>query len=559
VADPAVRHPTRGIVPTSEPDSVADEIIRRHEALVSLRATWEQHWSEIARRVLPRADEFNQRRMEGDRRQEFVFDSTAPLALERFAAAMDSMNTPRTQKWHKLRASQAGLRDSMEVKRYLDAVNDLLFDARYSSRANFASQAHELYMTLGAFGTGIMLLEDDLGIGLRYKAIALAEIYIAENAAGRIDTVHRKFEYTARQAVQKFGKDNLPDEIVASLEKTPDKTFEFIHCLKPSDDLVYGRKDFRGMPFASYYVSKTGKKVVSRGGFRTMPYQVVRYVTSPRETYGRSPAMTVLPDIKMINEMAKTTLRAAHLKVSPPIMLADDGVLQPFQMRPGALNHGMLNEDGSPRAVPFNTGADLPITVELMEPVRRVINDAFLVTLFQILVEKPNMTATEAMLRAQEKGALLGPTGGRIQSEWLGPMIERELDILSAAGALPPMPDEMLEAGGDVEIEYESPLVRAMKAEEAIGILRTLESVTPMAQVDPSILDRFKLSDIPAALGDINGMPSKLILSDEEYAAVKEGKAQAAQAAQLLEAAPVAADAAKAAADVQQKTGVPLF
>lgn len=547
------------MVVTGEPDSVADEIIRRHAVLEAERANWENHWSEIARRVLPRADEFNQRRTEGDRRQEYVFDSTAPLALERFAAAMDSMNTPRTRKWHKLKPSDSRLTDSHAVKVYLEEVNDVLFYARYSARANFTSQAHELYMTLGAFGTGVMLLEDNMGHGVRYKAHALAEVYIAEDASGRVDTVHRKFEYTARQAAQKFGVDALPREMAECLEKQPDKRFEFIHCVKPSDDMVYGRRDWRGMPWASHYVSCTGRKVVSRGGFRTMPYMVVRYVTSPRETYGRSPAMTVLPDIKMINEMAKTVMRQAHLKVSPPLLLADDGVLQAFQLRPNALNYNMLNEDGSERVKALDVGGDLAIGPEIMEPVRRVINDAFLVTLFQILVDKPNMTATEAMLRAQEKGALLGPTGGRITSEWLGPMIERELDILNAAGMLPDMPDELIEADGDVQIEYDNPLTRAMKAEEGVGTLRTMESVAPMAQIDPSILDRFNLAEIPGALAEVNGMPAKLILSDEEYAALKEQKAQAAQAAQLLEAAPVAADAARAAADVQQKTGLPLF
>ena len=38
-----------------------------------------------------------------------------------------------------------------------------------------------------------------------------------------------------------------------------------------------------------------------------------------------------------------------------------------------------------------------------------VINDAFLVTLFQILTETPEMTATEVIERTREKGALLSP------------------------------------------------------------------------------------------------------------------------------------------------------
>jgi hypothetical protein len=71
---------------------------------------------------------------------------------------------------------------------------------------------------------------------------------------------------------------------------------------------------------------------------------------------------------------------------------------------------------------------------------RAIINDSFLVTLFQILIDSPQMTATEVLQRAQEKGALLSPTMGRQQSEFLGPTIERELDVLAQQGMIPPMP-----------------------------------------------------------------------------------------------------------------------
>ena len=47
-------------------------------------------------------------------------------------------------------------------------------------------------------------------------------------------------------------------------------------------------------------------------------------------------------------------------------------------------------------------GNSLPIGMEMMEQKRQIINDALWNTLFQILVQTPNMTATEAMLRAQE-------------------------------------------------------------------------------------------------------------------------------------------------------------
>jgi hypothetical protein len=537
-------------------DSRVADIIREHEQMVSDRGVWEEHWREIAERVLPRQDWFQaSNKTPGEKRTEKVFDATAGLALERFAAAMESMLTPRTMRWHKLKVRNPEISDDKSIQAYLDEVTNILFQVRYNPKANFASQVHENYMSLGAFGTGAIFIDDVVGTGIRYRSIHLSEVYFCENYAGIIDKVHRKFEMTARQAAQRWGTDRLPDKVRAALEKQPETKFEFIHCVKPNEDIMPGRKDYKGMPYVSYYISTDGKAVISEGGFQTMPYAVSRYVTAPKEIYGRSPAMTVLPEIKMINEMSKTVIRAAHKIVDPPLLLQEDGVLQAFNARPGALNFGGVNERGEQMVQPLQTGARVDIGMDMMEQRRKVINDAFLITLFQILVESPNMTATEAMLRAQEKGALLAPTMGRQQSEMLGPMIERELDILARAGVLPPMPEAMIEMGGDVEIEYVSPLNRAQRAEEGVAILRTLESVTPLAQIDPSVMMIFNPEMIARELSEINGVPAKVLRSREEIEQMKMEQAQQAEAQQLLQAAPVVANSAKALAETAAMAG----
>ena len=76
------------------------EIFRRFELLQNGRGVWESHWEEIAERVLPRSAEFTGEREQGDKRTEKLYDATAALALERFAAAVESLLTPRGAKWH---------------------------------------------------------------------------------------------------------------------------------------------------------------------------------------------------------------------------------------------------------------------------------------------------------------------------------------------------------------------------------------------------------------------------------------------------------------------------
>jgi hypothetical protein len=198
----------------------------------------------------------------------------------------------------------------------------------------------------------------------------------------------------------------------------------------------------------------------------------------------------------------------------------------------------------------LQTGARVDIGMDMMEQRRRVINDAFLITLFQILVETPSMTATEVLQRSQEKGALLAPTVGRQQSETLGPLIEREIAILARQGLLPPLPDILLEAEGEYDIEYVSPLSRAMKAEEGVGILRTLEMVQPIAAVDPGVMDNFDGDVITRLLADTNGAPTKILRSQDQIAALRDQRAQQQALQSGLAAAPQAADAALKVAQI---------
>ncbi|MDB5431096.1 MAG: phage head-tail adapter protein [Caulobacter sp.] len=130
-------------------DDRADEVLRRQSRLESERANWESHWAEAAERVLPRQRDFQgAKRAGGEKLSDKVFDSTAPLALEKFAAAMESMLTPRNERWHELTlghatGDRAGEEWPQAVKEYLYAVTSVLFRLRYAPSANFASQAQE--------------------------------------------------------------------------------------------------------------------------------------------------------------------------------------------------------------------------------------------------------------------------------------------------------------------------------------------------------------------------------------------------------------------------------
>jgi hypothetical protein len=183
-----------------------------------------------------------------------------------------------------------------------------------------------------------------------------------------------------------------------------------------------------------------------------------------------------------------------------------------------------------------------------------IIKDAFLVLLFQIMTETPQMTATEVIERTNEKGILLAPTIGRQQSEYLGPLIERELDLMMQLGLLPPVPQELIDAKAEYEVEYTSPISRAMKAQEASGFIRTVESVKELVNItgDPSLLDTFNFDKAIPAIAEIQAVPESWMATAQEIMAKRQNRAKAQQTQQQIQALPAQAAMIKAQAVVRK-------
>ena len=542
-------------------DERARQLVRMAGSLKTERSTFETHWQDIADVMRPQAYPFTadggQSVQPGTKRTNKMFDSVPPLALEKHAAVLEALLSPRNQVWSKLAVSDESMQEDIEVQRYLDAVNKLLFRVRYRPASNLASQLAESYLNLGAFGTQALYISDDMGRGISYKSCGLHNLLIAEDHQGRVDRVFRFYEFTADQAAEAFGLDKLSPQIRAAYESKSTKKHKFMQAVVPRAFVEDIRRDYLGMPYASLDIDMADNSVISEAGYRVMPYCVSRYTKSTEEVYGRSPAMLVLADVNMLNRMNKATVRGAEKAVDPPLLTMDDS-LAPFNLTPGAMNYGTLDSQGNPTVQAFQNQSRVDIGLEMMDQKRALVREAFLLDVFQILKESPVMTATQVLEMAKEKAALLSPIMGRQQSELFGPMTARELDILSAAGMLPPMPHALIEAGGEVVLEYQSPLALAQRSETGASILRTWEAVAPLAQTPEGqeAMRVFNIAESMLELARINGYPAKALRSKEEIAALDEQAQNAAQTQQLLEAAPVVTQSLESLAKAQALGGL---
>jgi hypothetical protein len=491
----------------------ASKLVKRFSALQSQRSTWEQHWQELGDYVAPRKSDIVNTRSPGEKRTVNLFDATAVHAAELLSASLHGMLTNASTPWFSLRFTNAELEGSDEAKTWLDSATKQMYNTFH--RSNFQEQIHELYHDLIVFGTGVMLVEMDDEFDVRFSTRHISECYLSEDANGRVDSVFRKFKISTRAAVDKFGN---TASLTKAFKNDPTDEIELLHVVTSRTDRDITKPTSDNKPFASIYINPETVEIIAESGFDEFPYMCPRYLKASNEQgYGRSPAMTALPDIKMLNKMSEVTIRSAQKQVDPPLMIPDDGFVLPIRTVPGGLN--FFRSGTRDRLEPLNIGANNPLGLQMEEQRRQAIRAAFYVDQLQLGVGGPQMTATEVQARSNEKMQLLGPVLGRLQAELLQPLISRVFMILLRTQKLAP-PPAMLQ-GSDVDIEYVSPLAKAQRQGDMQSTMQLFELMQPLAQVDPKIIDFLDIDGIAKHLIRVLGIPAEVTKGEEEIAGIR--------------------------------------
>ena len=547
-----------------------EDLLQRLTALESGRGTYNAHCQDLAEIMLPRRADFTTEQVEGAKRTEKQFDGTPMQAARALAASIDGLLKPKTQPWFKIKTDDDALNELDIVKEWLEFAETRVRNAIYSPRARFLQRSAECDLDLVVFGTGVLYVGDDPAQSrLLFRCYHLREIYLCENEKGDIDTVFRKFKLTARQAVQKFGKDKAGKKASDALQANkPDEKIEYVHIVMPRDDPGYGYLDNRPpkmqMPWASLWIERAEKRVIGEGGFLELPYVIPRWDTAADEVYGRSPGMIALPDAASLQQIGKTLLKAGQKAVDPPLFVPSEGMKSPRRTRPGGQTYYdvslMQRTGGRPPVFPMETGANIPLGREMQNDIRIQVQRAFFNDLMRLPVDGPQMTATEILERKEEYVRVLGPVFGRLEADYTGATIDRVWAILARAGvfgAPETIPEEL--QGRNVRFEFTSPIARAVRKIEAAAVSKSFQEVLPMAELKPDVMDNFDEDAIARGVADANGVPQKWMRPVREVMAIRDerakAQAQAQMAASLMEmgtaAVPIAT--AKIQADATKK------
>lgn len=529
-------------------DKLAEGLVDRDGVLRGDRANWDGMWQDIARYVLPREATFTEEVSPGVERQRNVLDSTAPRSLELFASFIHTLMNNPASVWFRPRIAEVRdeLNKQVSMQQWRDDVRRRQLQSM--TRAKVYSALHQAELNQGAFGTSVVLSEMVNG-NYQIRSYHLADCTIDEDESGEVDTVHRWARYTKRQAEMRFP--DRAEDLGPSVEKVGDKEacrrkFIFQHSVFPTTDtelmdLMTGRDRRRveGSPFASVWINHEDRVTIAVSAYQEFPYAVPRWYKVRGERWGRSPAMTVLGDIRMANRMKDTILRGAEKLVDPPLLLPDGGLVSPIRLHAGGLSF----TEGTVKVEPLiPPGASrIEFGDALLKQTQEAIRDGFFVPLF-ITPESPVKTATQVLQEVNERNRAVSPMLVRQQEELHEPLLMRNYNLLSRAGALPPPPEDV--GNRPIEVEFISPLSGSQREQEALSILRLFEQIAPWGQIDDGVFDTFHTDRVAEFVSEATGVPAEVKRTATELRTFRAQRAQAEQAAQVAETGPPTAAAA---------------
>ena len=521
-------------------------VLSRFDMLRSMRSNYEPVWDEITDFVLPSRGTYSSLRSntKAERRDRKLLDITGVVACRALASRVVTDMTGAGERWFDFRIKNPEVDRSENVRRFLYEVSDKAYAVLQESWRLAHIEATTDWI---AYGTACIYAqrveEENEAPEMVFKAIPVAELFIAENFKGVPDTVYRYFKMPIRQIAQEFGTDAFDADLLVQLENNPDEELELIHAVYPNNMYLDDAKMKSRMKFKSCYVLKESKILLKEGGFKDMPFIVFRFWKRTGEPYGGSPAWDALSDIRMINTMSETALRSFQLEAFPPLLAASDGVIMPLKTMPNGVNIGGMSPEGKRLIEPLVTSSKTSMAFEVLEQRRQAIRHAFFV---DPLINRENSirTAAEVQKRAAEELSGISPFINRFEQEYLEPLLDRVLMfVLDTMYHPDDIPDEI--KGQTTEIEYTAPLARTQRAKQLDSTVTFLQLLQTIAQADPSILGVLKKENLVAMMTDLLGVPYWVLKTQDELMQEQQQAQQQQMMEQLMQAAPAMGSAVK--------------
>lgn len=542
-------------------------LLARRSSIQITKGLWNMHFEDLARLMLPRRLGFVTQTSEGERRTEEIYDATSMQAARGLANAVGQLSRPEGEKLFFIRPEDDRLASSYEIQEWLKYCEDRQLKAMYNPKARFRQALGEADIDLVVFGTAVVFAgQSRKSRRLRYNTIDLKSIEISIDEENQPDTVFQSRKFTLRQAEMRFGKENLSEALNRKLNSKDDKNTEekteFLRVIMPrpngKSDSIYSKN----WPYTDIWIEVEAEEAVEVGGFREFPFAIPRWDTTSGEVYGRSPGMIALPDAETLNAMSETILVAGQKAADPPVFAPNDSSFDAINSFSGGITYYDVDTAVQLRGNPFFTierGFNLPITRDMQSDTRAQVEAAFFKNIFNLPVKGPEMTATEVLIRKEEFIREMGPVFGRLESDYIAPIVERTFSILLRDGYFDPIPDAI--KGKNIRFEYNSPINKVREQAQVAASRLWLQQLSELNAVKPEafVMDRVDADVLAMFSARALDLPQGAVAGDDK---VKETRATREKQNQdmmernkVTQEAQIAASAGGAFKDVVQTLG----
>ncbi len=540
------------------PEILREKLERRQAGLGAARRPFEPAAREVSRFTSTRTSRFM--RSFGQNNQTFadsvsnnrLYNPAAVVAFRTLKNGMASGMSSPSQPWFVLAAADADLKDVQSVKVWLDDAKSIVQQLMASTTLYTSMQTG--YDEIGRYGTEAGYIAPHWQYGAATGAFTFGEYWLGQDDAGRVDTLSRDSTMTVANLFDKFDESKISQ--AAKRLKTQgrlDALVPVMQMVEPNRERSYGKIDRTNMPWRSVYWEPGQDKVkdvLAFEGFTEKPFWGARWDVSSGETYGLGPGYDALPSARKI-QLGEVRLQGAIDYTVKPPLVAEPGMRNTLaNIIPGGITYSAAQDMANAIRPVWQID---PRSIELIggdnDRTERWIQEASYAELFMAItnmrgIQPRNME--EIAKRNEEKLSQLGPVVDRVQVEKLSVIVMAFFKIALNANLLPPVPEEL--NGRAVNIEFVSILAFAMKMLGLGTMERFFGFVGNIAAIHPEILDKVDFDQAVDEYAERSGVPSRVVVSDDDVSAVRQARAQQQQqerAAAMMPAVQQGADAAR--------------
>ena len=530
--------------------SLSEHILGKRFALLSL-------WQEIADHFYPERANFTQERQLGTEFAEHLMTSL-PVTIRRdLGNSFTSMLRPKDKDWFEIRVVDED-RETPDVKRWLEFAAGRMKRDMYARTSQFVRATKEGDHDFASFGQCVISVKFNLRLNsLVYQCWHLKDVAWMENDEGRIDTVVRAWNPTAKNLLDMFGERGLHSKVVKKAKSGSAKMYETVKCrhmVLPSE-LFNGK--YRN-PFVSVYLDLENMHIIEEVGINQNEYVIPRWQTVSGSQYAHSPAtICALPDARLIQAMTLVLLEAGEKSTNPPLIATEEMIRSGIQTFAGGVTWVDAEYDEKMGEVLRPISQDyrgMPMGMEMHDRVAAQLMDALYINKIGMPRLEKEATAFEISQLVQDYIRQAMPLFEPMEQDYNGQICEASFNLEFSHGKFGPMdevPKQILQ-GEDFEFRFQSPLHDNVERIKSNRFMEVKELLASAIEMDPTA--RFHV-DIHQAFRDAvkgSGAPATwLVDEDKANEAIQGAQEQeqadvmAARMAQGAETAQMAAGAEK--------------